>query len=196
MARMLFATLIAALASWPGVVDAQITPYPVILTLSGPATAVSGQEITYTVHYRLTDPETVPGASIMFTIPEHTTYVSTYVVSGPEGSVLEPRNSRSGEWSVGSPEEPEGAVAFTVRINDDFVGMMTAAVRIRGTETFNPESTYSAETQVFAPGTLPETGTGGSATGDSPLMALLLLAFVGAALVSAGAATRYVGRCR
>ena len=148
--------LLAAVTGVPAVTHAQISPYPVGVTMTGPATAVSGQEITYLVQYRLTDTDTIPGTSIIINIPQNTAFVSSEVVSGPAGTFVGETDSFVRWADLGSAEETEGEVALTVRIGDTFVGLVHGRCNIPGTETFNPEFQCSLETQVFAPGTLPE----------------------------------------
>ena len=139
--------------------------------MTGPPTAVSGEEITYLVKYSLTDPDTLSGTDIVIKIPQNTTFVSSEVVSGPAGTFV---GETAGlvRWGFrGSAEETEGAVALTVRIDDTFVGPIYGWCYIPGTLTFNPESRGSMETQVFAPGTLPEAGGGAPAAAGTPLVA-------------------------
>lgn len=176
--------------------NAQITPYPVVLTMTGPERAVSGQEITYLVQYRLTDPDTIPSASIVINIPQNTTYVSSEVVAGGAGNFVGETDSFVRWASLGSAEETEGEVALTVRIDDALVGLVHGGCNIPGTETFNPESRCSLETQVFAPGTLPQTGGGGPAAGSGAPVALVVLGLTGAALIGAGAVTRRIRRAK
>ena len=157
---LLLALPLAALMGATAVSHAQITPWPVIVTIAGPATAVSGQEITYLVKYSLTDPETVSGTGILINIPADTTYVSSEVVSGPAGRFVG-ETAAFVRWSfTASAEETEGEVALTVRIRDTFVGLIHGGCGIPGTLTFNPETRCSTETEVFAVGTLPEAGAG------------------------------------
>ena len=163
---LLLALPLAALMGATAVSHAQISPYPVVVTMTGPVTAVSGQEITYLVEYRLTDPGTVSSAGFAIVIPQDTTYVSSEVVSGPAGA-FSGETADSVRWSfVGSGEETEGAVALTVRIGETFVGLIRAWCFVPGTETFNPESRCSIETEVFAVGALPEAGAGAPAAGS------------------------------
>ena len=187
------ALLLAAVMGVTAVTHAQISPYPVVVTMTGPATAVSGQEITYRVHYRLTD---LLQAGFNITIPQNTTYVSSEVVSGPAGTFVG-ETVRYVRWGgLGNAEETEGEVALTVRISDTFVGLIYGGCDIPGTETFNPESRCSLETQVSAPGTLPQTGGGFPAAGSGLPVAPALLALAGAALILTGAAARHVRRKR
>ena len=176
------------------VTHAQISPYPVVVTMTGPATAVPGQEITYLVQYRLADPDTIPGTSIVINIPQGTTFVSSEVVSGPAGTFVA-ETDRYVRWAdFGIAGETEGEVALIVRIDNSLVGPIHGGCYIPGTETSNPESRCSLETQVLAPAALPEAGAGGRAAGlGLPVaLALLALALVGAALFCA-AATRMTG---
>ncbi len=189
------AVLIAAGAgiSLLGTMDAayaQITPWPVTLTMTGPLTAVSGQEVTYRVEYRLLDPATVSQTGFQFDIPEDTTYVSSGVVSGPEGILLRLEEGFFVEWGgLGNAEEPGGAVEIKVKIDPEFVGVLSTRALEPGTET---SFSNVVETQVFALGMLPDTGGGASGSG-SPV-AFALLAFVGAALLCAGASIRMMRR--
>lgn len=170
------------------VTHAQITPWPVVLTMTGPSTAVSGQEVTYRVHYRLTDPAVISQTSFQIDIPRNTAYVSSQVVLGPAGLLTRVEETFV-EWGgLGNAEETEGAVEMTVRIDPDFVGSIGTQADERGTETAHSNI---VETQVFARSMLPETGGGGGAAGPVPLVAPALIALVGAALVCAGAAGRY-----
>ena len=172
---------------------AQISPYPVVVTMTGPATAVSGQEITYLVKYSLTDPETVSSTGFSLVIPRDTTFVSSEVVSGPAGA-FSGEMAGSVRWSfVGSGEETEGELALTVRIDETFVGLIHGSCFIPGTETFNPESRCSIETEVFAVGALPEAGAGAPAAGFGIPVAPALPALAGAALLCASAAIHRQG---
>ena len=174
-----------------GQTHAQISPYPVVVTMTGPATAVSGQEITYLVQYRLTDPDTISGTDIVIDIPQNTTYVSSEVVSGPAGTFVGITADSIVRWSFNTTaEETAGEVALTVRIGDAYVGLIHGRCFVPGTETFNPESRCSLETQVFAPGAFPEAGGGGPAAGPWLPAAPALLAFAGAALIFAGVTGR------
>ncbi len=56
------------------VTHAQIPPKPVTLTMTGTVKAISGQEVSYRVHYHLEDPISPTG--FQFNIPRNTTYVS------------------------------------------------------------------------------------------------------------------------
>ncbi len=69
----LLLALLGALMGATAVSHAQISPYPVVVTMTGPATAVSGQEITYLVEYSLTDIDAISGTSISIVIPRDTT---------------------------------------------------------------------------------------------------------------------------
>ena len=169
------------------VTHAQITPWPVTLAMTGPATAVSGQEITYAVHYQLTDPATISSTDIVIRIPQDAAYLSSQVVSGPAGILLG-QTERFVRWGgLGSAEETEGEVELVVRIDADFVGSIFADAYVPGTET---SGSNVVETQVFAPATLPETGGGGPPPGSRPPVAPALFALVGAALICAGATAR------
>ena len=175
------------------VIQAQTTPYPVVLTMTGPATATSGQEVTYIVHYRLTDLLARSQTGFRIRIPRHTTFVSTQVVAGPPG-VLAHQDENDVVWGgLGQADAPEGDVELVVRIDGGFVGSIFADAYVPGTET---TQSNAVETEVFAAGTFPDAG-GGSAEGDSgvpPVAALVGL--LGAALIAAGAASRRLGRER
>ena len=125
-----------------------------------------------------------------------TPHVSSEVVSGPAGTFVG-ETARLVRWGFrGSAEETAGAVALTVRIDDTFVGLIRAWCFIPGTETSNPESRCSMETEVFAMGTLPEAGAGATTARSGPPVAPALLALACAALIGAGAAVRRpVARC-
>jgi hypothetical protein len=186
MARLLVAVLLAVGLSGPARIDrAQNTPasYPVVVTMDGPGTAVSGEEVTYVIRYRYLAP-TLAGGDVIVAMPRHATFVSSQVISGPAAHL--PSGAQGGvlRWSLGTPEQPEGAVALTVRIDDSFVGLTGSACYIPGTETNNPEDRCSVDTQVYAPGTLPTAGAG--PIGDSGLGSMALLAALGATLVVTG----------
>lgn len=184
------ALLLAALMSARAAAHAQVTPFPVTLTMTGPTMAVSGEEVTYRVHYQLTD---LSSTDIVIGITQGATYVSTQVTSGPAGLLAE-QTERRVRWSgLGSPEETEGEVELIVKIDANFVGSIFANAYVPGTET--TESNV-VETQVLQPGRLPETGGGGPAPGSGPLVVPALFALVGAALIRAGAATRRMRRAR
>ena len=190
---LLLALPLAALMGATAVSYAQITPWPVTLTITGPATAVSGQEITYRVHYRLTDPSIVSQTGFLFYIPQNTTYVSSQVVSGPSGVILR-LTDRFVEWgSLGNAEETDGEVELTVKIDADFVGSTATQADEPGTLT---AASDVLETQVLAPGRLPEAGGGAPAAGSGRPLAAALLALAGASLVCAGAAIRGQRRAR
>lgn len=191
------AVLIAAGAaiSLLGTMDAayaQITPWPVKLTMTGPSTAVSGQEVTYRVDYQLLDPTAVSQTGFQFDIPDNTTYVSSEVVSGPEGILLRLEQGFFVEWGgLGNAEEPEGAVEVTIRIDAEFVGSVRVQALEPGTET---AFSNVVETQVFAPGMLPDTGGGGPVAGSGRPIASGLLVLVGAALLCVGPSIRMMRR--
>ena len=189
---LLLALALAALLGTTAVRHAQITPWPVTLTITGPATAVSGEEISYRVHYRLTDPTTTAQTGFLFYIPGNTTYVSSEVVSGPAGVILR-RMERFVQWgSLGNAVETEGEVELIVKIDGDFVGSIETQAVEPGTET---AFSKMLETQVFAAGTQSEAG--GSATTDgsgfpvgTTLLALAAAALAAAAFFFAGTAIR------
>lgn len=190
-AGVLLLLLLLLRAATAGVAYAQIAPWPVTLTMTGPSTAVSGQEVTYRVDYQLLDPATVSQTGFQFDIPENTTYVSSEVVAGPEGILLRLEEGFFVQWGgLGNAEEPEGAVEIKVKIDPEFVGSF-------GTQALEP-GTFTAvsnivETQVFAPGTLPDTGEGRP---PSPQLRvrIALLMVVGAVLLSVGATARATRR--
>ena len=190
-----FSFLILALllltAGTNGIAQAQVTPYPVTLTMSGPATAISGQEITYRLRYQLTDPSTLSRTAIVISFSQRATFVSTQVISGTPG-VLRPHSENFFRWSdLGNSTQTEGEIEMVVRIDADFRGSISSRAYVPGTET---ASSNIAETQVFAPGMLPEAGGGGALVGPGLPVASGLLAFVGVALVCAGAAARIMRR--
>jgi hypothetical protein len=80
-----------------------------------------------------------------------------------------------------------------VKIDADFVGSTATQAVEPGTDT---AATKVLETQVFAPGTLPEAGSGAPAAGSGPPVAPALVALAGAALVCAGAAIHRQRRAR
>lgn len=193
MARLLLAVLLAAaLASWSGAAHAQTpkttpVPYPVIVTMDGPATAISGQEVTYVIHYRYLAP-TLAGGDVIVAMPRHATFVFSRVISGPAAHLPSGAQGDNVRWSLGTPEQPEGAVALTVRIDDSYVGLTGSACYIPGTETNNPEDHCSAQTQVYAPGTLPAGGAGPSGNASDGYVAVLAL--LGGALLAGGVLMR------
>lgn len=197
---MILAVFLAALAATAANIataaghrQAQITPYPVVLTMTGPATAFSGEEITYTVRYRLTDPATIPSTDIVVDIPRGARYVSSRVISGPPGVLVVAPGERHARWAgLGSAKETEGAVQVSVRIDEGFLGTTSSSCYVPGTQTSNPESRCHVETQVFAQATLPETGSDGRSA--APVRSLVLvLAVGGVALACLGFSRRYVG---
>jgi hypothetical protein len=183
--RPLLSLAVLLLALVPAAVThAQSTPYPVVLTMTGPATAVSGDEISYRVHYRLTNPSVVSHTSFRIRVPQNTTHVSSRVVSGPPG-VLVAQYEGFVDWGgLGNASEPEGEVEILVKINADFVGSIFADAYIPGTET---AQSNAVETHVFAPGTLPKTGSGSNGPGHGSALAPALLGLLGVALVGVGA---------
>ncbi len=176
-----------------GATHAQVAAWPVTLTMTGPTTAVAGQEISYRVHYRLTDPSRRARGGFRIPIPQNTTYVSTRVVSGP-ARTLAHLDERFVYWgSLDESEETDGAVELIVKIDAEYVGSIFGWAYVPGTETTNSNF---VETQVFAPGTMPEAGGGDPVAGSGLRVApaLLALALAGAALLCAGAATRVMRR--
>ena len=174
-----------------GVAQAQETPYPVTLTMSGPATAISGQEITYRLRYQLTDPSTLSRTAIVISFSQRATFVSTQVISGTPG-VLRPHSENFFRWSdLGNSTQTEGEIEMVVRIDADFRGSVFSGARVPGTMT---TSSNTVETQVFAPGMLPEAGGGGPVGGSGSPVAAGLLALVGAALLGAAASIRLMRR--
>ncbi len=154
------ALLLAAVMGAPAVTHAQISLKPVTLTMTGTVKAVSGQEVSYRVHYHLADPISPTG--FQFNIPRNTTYVSSSVVSGPPGVLLRVTEEFV-EWdNLGNAEETEGEVELTVKIDAEFVGSIGASAGEPG-----PEDPFSngVGTEVFAPGMLPQWPGGGALTG-------------------------------
>ena len=159
---LLLALPLAALLGATAVSHALIPPKPVTLTMTGPVKAISGQEISYRLHYHLEDP--ISPIGFQFNIPRNTTYVSSEVVSGPAGVLLR-STEEFVEWgSLGNAEETEGEVELTVKIDADFVGRIFASAGEPG-----PKDPFSdvLETEVVAPGTLPESTGGGTLTGTA-----------------------------
>ena len=191
--RLIGLTVVASLAGvalsllgMVAVVQAQITPWPVTLTVTGPSTAVSGQEVTYRVDYQLLDPAAVSQTGFQFDFADNTTYVSSQVVSGPAGVLLRLEEGFFIEWGgLGNAEETEGAVEITVRIDPEFVGSVAAQALEPG--TFTAVSNVF-KTQVFARGMLPEAGGGGPVTGSLLPVAVTLMMLAGVALLCTGAA--------
>jgi hypothetical protein len=179
----LFIALLAAGASgMPPLTHAQTTPFPTVLTMSGPATAVSGQEITYRVHYRLTDPATIPQAAFHIIIPQNTTYVSSQVVSGPPG-ILDGHTEAFVRWGgLGNVQEPEGDVELTGTVGAGFVGQLTGGCYVPGTETGNPESRCSLETQVSALSTAAEEDDDSGSAARWLYVSLVVLGLVAAGI--------------
>lgn len=188
MTRVFVAVLLAmALAGWATNVHAQKTPsnYPVVVVMDGPTSAVSSEEITYTLRYRILDPA-LAGSGVRIIIPLHVTFLSNHVVAGPPARLPSGPHGDTLEWSgLGTHEEPEGAVELTLRIDDSYVGPIRVGCSIPGTETGNPEDRCSITTQVYAPGTLPVGGSGPSANGLGAYV--WLLALIGGALLAGGA---------
>ncbi len=154
--------LLATIMGVTAVTHAQIPPKPVTLTMTGTVKAISGQEVSYRVHYHLEDPISPTG--FQFNIPRNTTYLSSSVVSGPPGVLLR-ITEEFVEWdNLGNAEETEGEVELTVKIDAEFVGSIGASAGEPG-----PEDPFSngVGTEVFAPGTLPESVGGGALTGTA-----------------------------
>ena len=188
---LVFLALLLLIAGTMGVAQAQVTPYPVTLTMSGPATAISGQEITYRLRYQLTDPSTLSRTAIVISFSQRATFVSTQVISGTPG-VLRPHSENFFRWSdLGNSTQTEGEIEMVVRIDADFRGSVFSGARVPGTMT---TSSNTVETQVFAPGMLPEAGGGGPVGGSGSPVAAGLLALVGAALLGAAASIRLMRR--
>ena len=189
---LVFLALLLLIAGTMGVAQAQVTPYPVTLTMSGPATAISGQEITYRLRYQLTDPSTLSRTAIVISFSQRATFVSTQVISGTPG-VLRPHSENFFRWSdLGSTTETAGEIEMVVRTDGDFRGTVSSGASVPGTTT---TASNIVETQVFAPGAMPNVGGGPEARSrlrSDP--ALLALSLAGAALLCAGAGTRIMRR--
>ncbi len=193
MARLLVAALLAAaLASSERTIGAQ-TPGPVelsVLTTAGPDTAVSGQEITYMIHYRLASPPVFSSATVAVEIPRFTTYVSTRTVLGTPGVLSLPSGGPAFvvRWGgLGSTEEPEGSLELVVRINGGYAGTIVASAYVPGMTGATVSNVV--RTQVHAPGTLPVSGSGPSRRDFGGY--ITALALLGGALLAAGAAVAH-----
>ncbi len=161
--------------------QAQDSPYPVTLTMTGPTMAVAGQEVTYVLRYQLIDPATTPKTAIVISFTQGATYVSTQVISGTPG-VLGHHGERNHRWSdLGSSAETEGEIEMVVRMDADFRGSVFSFAHIPGTET---TSSNAVETQVFAQGMLPQAGSGATSA-SAPLMILALI-LSGAVILTIG----------
>jgi len=135
---------------------AQVTAFPVELTMSGPATAVSGDELAYRVHYRLTDTSALRETDIAITIPLHTTLVSNRVISGTPGLLVQ--TAPVVRWSaLGSVEQPEGEIEMRVKVDPDFVGTLETDAYVPGTMT---RASNLVSTEVLAP-SMQESACGG-----------------------------------
>ncbi len=166
-----------------GDASAQENSYPVTLTMTGPSTAEPGQEIAYRVRYELTDPATMPGTAVGISFSRNATFVSTQIISGTDG-VLGRHSDRAWRWSdLGNSIETMGEIEMVVRINDDFRGSISARAHVPGTNT---TSSNVVETQVFAPGTLPNTGQG-QPTGPRGFNWLAVVVATSGALLLVGA---------
>lgn len=93
------------------------------------------------------------------------------------------------EWGgLGNAVEPEGAVEITLKIDTEFVGSFGTQALEPGTET---AFSNIVETQVFAPGMLPQAGGGapvaGSHVGAGIAFGIVLMTAVGAVFLSVGA---------
>ena len=151
-------TLIVVLTT-PAHVRAQVEHIPVIVTLTGPASAVSGQAVSYQVHYLRTDGRPRGAAQFVFWVPRNTEYITSEILSGPEGTPrIEPEDglARRVSWNLGGADE--GVIEITVRVASAFVGELSPSIYTRGTIPFHPASTYEVNTRVYLPGTLPNTG--------------------------------------
>lgn len=181
-----------SLLALPPATQAQTDPYPVTLTMTGPQTAVAGQEVTYRLRYELTDPATLSHTAIVIGTTQGATHVSTQVTSGPAG-VLAKQTERYFRWSdLGRDSaETEGEIELVVRIDVDFRGSIFADAYVPGTET---TSSNVVETQVFAPGMLPEAGGRSPGADSLSHTILMLMMLVGFALLCTGAATRLIRR--
>ncbi len=167
-------------------VQAQDEQIPIIVTLTGPASAVSGQAVSYQVHYLRTDAGPRGAAQFVFWVPRNTEYISGEVLSGPEGTPriqLADGSALSISWNLGRANE--GVVEVTLRIDDAFVGELSPSIYTRGTIPFHPASTYEVNTRVYFPGTLPNTGRG--MTQERGLIPVsVLLSLLGVALLVGG----------
>ena len=170
--------------------QAQETPYPVTLIMSGPSVAVQGQEITYRLSYEFTDPATIPSAWIVIRMTPGAEYLSARVISGPPGRRLFEETKSSYRWGVHAADGTEGEIEIVARIDPGSSGSIISDAYLVGTGT---TSSNVVETHVFAPGTLPQAGSGGAINSGSGV-ALLLFALIGAALLCAGAVTRMTAR--
>ena len=172
--------------------QAQETPYPVTLIMSGPSVAVQGQEVTFRLSYELTDPATIPSAWIVMIMTPGAEYLSARVIAGPDGVSLLEESKRAYRWAVHSDDGTEGEIELVARIDPEFSGSIFSNAYLTGTGT---TSSNAVETQIFAPGTLPQAGSGGG-TGADSVAVLGLLALLGAALICAGASIHLMSRSR
>lgn len=171
--------------------QAQTDPFPVVLTMTGPAAAVAGQEVTYLVQYELTDPVTKPSTAIVISFTQGATFVSTQVTSGTPG-VLGQHGERDFRWSdLGNSTAADGEIEMVFRIDADFRGSVFSNAHVPGTET---TSSNIVETQVFEQGLLPAAGGGTLGGGFLSDVTLALLTLAGLVLLCTGAAAHLMRR--
>jgi hypothetical protein len=88
---------------------------------------------------------------------------------------------------LGNADDTDGEVELTFWIDAAYVGSIFAFAYVPGTET---TQSNTVETRVFASPDLPAAGAGGPALGSGSAATPVVLAFVGAAFVCLGLATR------
>ncbi len=166
------------------------TPYvwPFTYTVSGPATAYAGDQVTYRVQYRRNSSTAPDSAGFVFNWePAAALFVAATTVSGTQASLAEVEAS---DAFVEVPTtEGQGEVDITLEIKPNFAGTLTVGIDVRGTGITMPaDSVDVARTAVSAPSprtSPPNTGTD-QASGWASAWIVRALAAGGLALLAAG----------
>ncbi len=150
MARGLFVAMISLLVTGAMTARAQ-TPLPpstLTLTMAGPTTASSGQDVAYHLHLSF-DPRAFD-TGLEVRIPCHTTLLSERLVSGAPPSI-EGRDGDRLYWFGSFSYETEAEFEINLHIASDFAGSIQLSAHVpKG----YPGTTQSnvVETQVTGPG--------------------------------------------
>ena len=138
------------------------TPYglvtlPVTITVSGPAQAYAGGQVTFTIDYAFSAPDPRRNQyNVGFThvLDPATHYVSSDVLSGVGECTLFEQQPLGRDWlecEVGSDAARSGRLAVTLDIDLEFVGPFSYGVYMRGTSIrFEPGSVATFTTEVVA----------------------------------------------
>ena len=146
-----------------------------VVTKTGPATVVSGAQMTYDVSLTNNGPSDAAFVVLTDTLPANTLAVSTNQTGGPAFNCI----STTTEIICTRPSLPAGSTAtfqFVVQFNGTPGSTITNSVSARS-ETVDPNPNNSTASAV----------TTAAAIGDGPTLSPLALALLGAVLAIAGA---------